>query len=51
MKALHKSNANISSAKYAKWPVTLVVKRCTARNPATFTIPATNDNKDAACKL
>jgi hypothetical protein len=31
--------------------VTLVVKRSTDKNPATFTIPATKDKSDAIRKL
>ena len=31
----------------AKCPVTLVVNRCTDKNPTTFTIPATNESNEA----
>ena len=46
-----KFNLNISSTKKAKCPVTFVVSLATARNPATFTIPATNESRDAIRKL
>ena len=46
-----KLNLKTSSTKKAKCPVTLVVKRWTARKPATFTTPATKDSSDAIFKL
>ena len=46
-----KWSLKISSTKKAKCPVTLVVKRLTAKKPTTFTIPATNESKDAIFKL
>lgn len=49
--ACQKLSLKTSSTKKAKCPVTLVVKRCTAKNPATFTIPATKDSNDAILKL
>ena len=51
MNPCQKFNLKNSSTKKAKCPVTLVVSLATAKKPATFTIPATKDNKDAICRL
>jgi len=42
---------NTSSIKNAKWPVTFVVRVWTDKYPATFTIPATKDSKQAIRRL
>ena len=51
MNPCQKFSLKISSTKNAKCPVTLVVNRCTAKNPATLTMPATNESNEAMRKL
>lgn len=47
IKPFQKLSLKISSTKKAKWPVTLVVNVAAAKNPATFTIPATKESREA----